>query len=90
MWPLCRAPQPRWPLLSARVAVVDVEADDLCAFRRPLPWRRWPRTTLTCRGLPRELIEDAALIVSQLVTNAVQHANPILLPRSPSGLLAPP
>ncbi|WP_274919448.1 ATP-binding protein [Streptomyces sp. WZ-12] len=38
------------------------------------------RTTLTCWAMPDELIEDAALVASELVTNAVQHANPTLLP----------
>ncbi|MFF0629917.1 ATP-binding protein [Streptomyces sp. NPDC004296] len=39
------------------------------------------RTTLTCWAMPDDLVEDAALVASELVTNAVKHANPILLPR---------
>jgi anti-sigma regulatory factor (Ser/Thr protein kinase) len=32
---------------------------------------------LTRRGLPRAVIEDAALLVTELVSNAVRYANPL-------------
>ncbi|MFE3770901.1 ATP-binding protein [Streptomyces sp. NPDC059122] len=42
------------------------------------------RTTLTCWGLAG-LTEDAELIVSELLSNAVQHATPVLFPGDDPG-----
>ncbi|MFE7015760.1 ATP-binding protein [Streptomyces sp. NPDC057651] len=38
--------------------------------------RQAVRTTVQCWGLPEDLADNAALIASELVTNAVQHTGP--------------
>ncbi|MFD0473641.1 ATP-binding protein [Nonomuraea thailandensis] len=53
--------------------------------------RRLTRATLAGWGVTPETIDDATLVVSELVTNAVTHARPpitLSLTRKPGGLRA--
>ncbi|HSF26379.1 MAG TPA: ATP-binding protein [Actinomycetes bacterium] len=39
--------------------------------------RIWVMRTAVAAGMPPELVDDVALVVSELVTNAVRHARPL-------------
>jgi anti-sigma regulatory factor (Ser/Thr protein kinase) len=39
--------------------------------------RRHMITELTCRGVPAPVVDDAALVLSELVGNAVRHGSPL-------------
>lgn len=39
--------------------------------------RRHLITELTCRGVPAPVVDDAALVLSELVGNAVRHGSPL-------------
>jgi len=45
-----------------------------CSTRSVRDARAWVRTDLASSALPREVVEDALLVVSELVSNSLRHA----------------